>query len=234
MSSLSAGNAVWQREFDLSLGILHTVVSLQVLGGNHSSSDDLDGSRTSAMAPSHFIVQLRDGTGKCNISVLSVHVVCSTSRGITKPNTKVLDNICVLLNNFHAVKDLSSGLLHLTELVHVIPELRLGNNSVRSEDDHSVSLGVGMILGGSLSANHLVLLHDTGDSHLNEQNKKKVCEWTCFLDTKEYAPFLPGRLHPEDGFKLVDGEPRELEVNFRGDRCIDGLGEPKLTTTGEN
>jgi hypothetical protein len=49
--------------------------------------------------------------------------------------------------------------------MHVIPELRLGNNSVGCEEDHPVSLRVWGIIGGCLAAHNLKLLHYTSDSH---------------------------------------------------------------------
>lgn len=45
-----------QGELDLSLGELHAIDTLQVLGGNTSSSNDLNGTRASAVATSHFVV----------------------------------------------------------------------------------------------------------------------------------------------------------------------------------
>ncbi len=166
LSSLSAGNTVGKREFDSGLGELHAVGTLQVLSGNSRCSDDLDGSRARSVTSSHFIVQLRDSSGKGNISELTVHIVGTRSGVVTKPDTVVLNDSGVLLNDFNTVQDFTGGLLHLSKLVHVIPELGLCDNSVRGKDDHSVSLWVRDIVRGSLSAHHLELAHDSGNSHL--------------------------------------------------------------------
>ena len=97
------------------------------------------------------------------------------SRVVTKPDTVVLDDSVVLFDDLNAVQDFTGGLLHLSKLVHVIPELRLGNNSVRGEDDRSVCFWVRSIIGRGLSAHNLELFHDTGNSHLviycNEKEK---------------------------------------------------------------
>ena len=88
------------------------------------------------------------------------------SGAVTKPDSVVLDDSVVLFDDLDTVQDFTGGLLHLSKLVHVIPELRLGNNSVRGEDDHSVCFWVRSIIGRGLSAHNLELFHDTGNSHL--------------------------------------------------------------------
>lgn len=103
LSTLSACDTVGKRELDLGLGELHSIHTLQILGSYSGCSDDLDGSRTSAVTTSHFVVKLRDGTRQGNISVFSVHIVCTRSRGITKPDTIVLDNSVVLFHNLYTV-----------------------------------------------------------------------------------------------------------------------------------
>lgn len=166
LSALSTGNTVRKWELNLSLGELHTVDTLQVRIGNSGCSDDLDGSRAGTVATSHLVVKLGDSSSQRNVSELTVHIVCPRSRRITKPDSVVLDDAVVLLNNLDAVKDLTGSLLHFTELVHVVPEFRLGNHLVWGEDDHSVGLRVWNLIGGSLSAHHLVLTHNSSNSHL--------------------------------------------------------------------
>ena len=56
LSSLSAVDTVGKREFDIGLGELHAVRTLEVLGSDGCRSDDLDGSRASSVTSSHFIV----------------------------------------------------------------------------------------------------------------------------------------------------------------------------------
>ena len=56
LSTLSAGNTVGEGEFDVGLGELHPIETLQVLSGDNSRSDDLDGARASSVASGHFIV----------------------------------------------------------------------------------------------------------------------------------------------------------------------------------
>ena len=103
LSTLSAGDTVGKRELDLGLGELHTIHTPQILGSDSGCSNDLDGSRASTMTTGHFVVQLRDGTCQGDISVFSVHIVCTRSRVITEPDTIVLDNSVVLLHNLYTV-----------------------------------------------------------------------------------------------------------------------------------
>lgn len=53
--------------------------------------------------------------------------------------------------------DLSVGLLDLLQLSEVVPESRLGDNVVGSENSHSVELGGLLRLGGELSPDNGVL-----------------------------------------------------------------------------
>jgi hypothetical protein len=58
LSSLSTGDAVGKREFDIGLGELHSIGTLQVLSGDNCCSDDLNGARSRSVTAGHFIVQL--------------------------------------------------------------------------------------------------------------------------------------------------------------------------------
>ena len=154
-------------ELDLGRSVLHTIVTLQISRLDGSRTDDLNGTRTGPVSAGHLIVQLRDGACKLDVAKLAVHIVSSRSTVVTQPDAVVLDDTVVLLDEFDAIDNFTCGLLHLTELMHVVPELGLGNHLVGGKDDHTVGLGVGVIIGGSLSADHLVLLHESGDSHLD-------------------------------------------------------------------
>ena len=146
-----------QRKFDFGFGKLHGVGSLQVFGGDRRCADDLDGTRAGTVSTGHFVVKLRDSPGQRNISELTVHVVRARARRVAKPDTVVVDNASIFFFDLDAIQDFTRCLLHLAELVHVIPELGLCNHRIRCEDDHSVRFGIGVVLGGGFSAHHLVL-----------------------------------------------------------------------------
>lgn len=137
------------------------------------------------MSASHFIVELGDGSSELHVTELAVHIVSSRTAVVAQPDTVVLDDIGVLLNNLDTIQDFTCGLLHLTELMHVVPELGLGNHGVRGEDDHAVRFWVGVIIGGSLTADHLKLLHCSGDSHL---------DYCCLVGWMEGKVYLVGLL----------------------------------------
>lgn len=88
------------------------------------------------MARSHVAVALGDCTSDGQVSVLTVHVVSSRTGIVSQPDTEVLDlqrSLFVLAldrDNF------TSCLLELAELTQEIPETRLGNDVIWSEDDH--------------------------------------------------------------------------------------------------
>jgi len=152
-------NTVRKGELNILLGKLHAVGPLQVGSLDSGCPDDLNGPWACAVAPSHLVVQLRDGAGESEVTELAVHVVRARAGRVTEPDAIVLHSAGVLLMKFDTVKDLASGLLHLAELVEVVPELRLSDDRVRGEDDHAVGLWVGVLLGSTVAAHHLVLAH---------------------------------------------------------------------------
>jgi hypothetical protein len=165
LSAFSAGDAVRQGELDLGLGELCGVDAEEVLGGDLCRADDLYGAGAGTVSASHFVVELRDGAGELDIPELAVHVVRSRAGRVTQPNAVVLDDAAVLLHELDAVQDFTRRLLHLAELVHVVPEFRLGDRRVGGKDDHAVGLGVGVFLVGGVAADHLVLAHQSSNSH---------------------------------------------------------------------
>ena len=154
-----------EREPDVLLGKLSSIGPPKFTGTDRSSADDLDRPRTTTVTSSHLVIKLRHGSSELQVTVLAVHVVGSGARVVTEPDSVVLDGAGVLLDKLDAVKNLTSGLLHLTELTHEVPELGLGSHRVGGEDNHTVGLGVGVLLSGSLTADHLVLAHDSSSSH---------------------------------------------------------------------
>ena len=165
--SLSRGDSVRQRELDLGRGVKGPIRTLQISRLDGSGTDDLDGTRTSSVSTGHLIVQLTDGAREGHITELAVHIVGTRSTVITQPDAVVLDDPVVLFNKLNAVDNFTSGLLHLTELMHVVPELGLGNHRVGCKDDHAVGFWVGVFGGGSLAANHMILIHKSSDRHLD-------------------------------------------------------------------
>jgi hypothetical protein len=61
----------------------------------------LNGVSTGTMSSSHITIQLSNSASCSQISVLSVHVVCATSRVVTEPDCKIF-NFC-----WFSVKDLN-------------------------------------------------------------------------------------------------------------------------------
>ena len=167
---------MWQREFQVISNILHWVVTLQIFVSNNGCSDDSNGTRSGAVTTGHFIVQLAHSPCELNITEFAVHVVSSRTGIVTQPDSVVFDSVGVLFDQFNAVQNFTCGLLHLTELVHVVPELGFSNNTIWCEDDHAISLRVGVFLGGHVAADHLELLHQTSDSHAEKEKIQQSVE----------------------------------------------------------
>ena len=175
MKTLSTGNAVRKREFDGRFGKLHAVGASQILGSNCAGTNDLDGTRAGTVSTSHLVVKLGNSSNESDISEFTVHIVRSRSGRVAEPDSVILHNSGVLFNNLDTVKNFTGGGLHLTELMHVIPELGFGNHFVGGENNHTVCFRVWGIVSGSLTANHLILTHKSCNSHLLSL-KGKECE----------------------------------------------------------
>lgn len=74
------------------------------------------------------------------------------------------------MNNLYLVdvKNLAGGLLHLSDLMHEIPETRLGVDLVGSKDLHAVCRRIRIGIGGSLAADDLVETHLRKSQSLQE------------------------------------------------------------------
>mmetsp|Transcript_18687 Transcript_18687/g.38640 ORF Transcript_18687/g.38640 Transcript_18687/m.38640 type:complete len:208 (+) Transcript_18687:127-750(+) len=165
LTTLSRGDSVWQREFDFVTDKLHWVVTFQVFVCDNSRSDDSDRARSCTVSAGHFIVQLAHGANQFHITEFTVHIVRTRARIISQPDSVILHCSRVLFDQFDTVQDFTSSLLHLTKLVHVIPEFRFGNNGVGGENNHAVCLRVGVVVGSRVATDHLELLHHASDSH---------------------------------------------------------------------
>ena len=94
-----AKNAVRQRELDLRVVELKGIGALAILGGYGGGADDLDGLESSAVSASHVVIHGINGIVERHVTVLSVHVMCSTSRVVFDPDSIVLDIRRLLLGN---------------------------------------------------------------------------------------------------------------------------------------
>ena len=82
----------------------------------------LDGVSPGAVTSSHIAVALGHGGADCQVAVLTVHVVGSGPRVVSKPDAEVLDFEWLAFNDGLNADNLSGGLLELTELTEEIPE----------------------------------------------------------------------------------------------------------------
>lgn len=161
MSVLLRDNLSWsdKRETEVLVEELVSVVSLDLGILDDGSLDDLDVASHGSVSTSHVVVHLTDGTSESDISVLLVHIVSSASASVTEPDSEILDLSGGLVEDLSDIEDLSTGSLGLRQRLHVVPELRLGNNLVASEDLHSEDLGARVLGGGSSTTNKLVEVH---------------------------------------------------------------------------
>lgn len=153
---------------DLRIVELQRRDALAVSIGDGRSADDLDGLVAGSVTAGHVVVQVLNGTVEGGVSVLTVHIVGTGAGVVLHPDTEVLDVSAVLLGDLVDVEDLASGLLHLSHLMHEVPESGLGHDLIVSENLHSVGRRIFVGLRGGLSAHHLV------ESHLQDKFRKKA------------------------------------------------------------
>lgn len=113
---------------------------------------------TSAMAGSHVRVALCDCTSDGQVAVLTVHVVCTWTGIVSKPDSEVLDLQWSLLVLALHWDDLTSSLLELTQLTQEVPEAGLGYDVIRGEDDHLEQWWIWILFGRQFASDDLILL----------------------------------------------------------------------------
>ena len=124
----------------------------------------MNGVVVGAMVATHLHVQLADSTVDGGVPELLVHVVLTGTRLVLQHHAVGLDEVGSLLEDLHRCcwylmdrQDLALSALELLLGTHVIPELRLCHDLVRSEDSESEDGGVGVLLSGVAPAEHDVL-----------------------------------------------------------------------------
>lgn len=147
------------REAESLAEILVGVVSLDLSISDDRSLDDLDVASHSSVSTGHVVVHLSNSTSKCGISVLLVHIVCTTSASVSEPDSEVLNLSRMLLKDFSDVQDLTTSSLSLSQGLHIVPELRLSNNLVSSEYLHSENLRAGILGCWSSTTDQLEEVH---------------------------------------------------------------------------
>ena len=143
-------------------GELDNVATSAVLVEENASSNNLDGFTSSAMSSGHFLVHLGDSSAKGVVSVLLVHVDCTSSGQVTEEDSVVPDASGFLLEDLAGGDDLSLDLSDLVLTLHVIPELGTSNDWVAFKHSHSVQSWVWVSFAGQGTA------HDVELSNLNQ------------------------------------------------------------------
>ena len=104
-----------------------------------------------------------DGVGTGHLTELLVHVVGSRTRVIAKPDAKVLHLEGLLLGDLGEGDNLTSRALDLFQLAEKVPEARFGDDFIAGKDAHLVELRGGLLGGGELAADDLVLVNHPED-----------------------------------------------------------------------
>ena len=134
-------DSVWQWELQVLGQVLLDVLSLDVVSlFQFNDLQDVDRSKSSSVSSSQVLVHGFNGTDSGNISVFFVHVVDTRSGVVSDPDTEGLDLGWLGFSDDVNGNNFTGGLLDLVQLLQEVPVTRLGNNSVRSKDSHTVQL----------------------------------------------------------------------------------------------
>lgn len=110
------------------------------------------------MARCHISIALSDCTSDGQVTVLTVHVVCTRTRIVTQPDAEILDLLGRALVLALDRDNLTGCLLEFAQLAEEIPEAGLGDNVVGCEDDHLEQRRVLLLFRWQLAADDLVFL----------------------------------------------------------------------------
>lgn len=112
----------------------------------------------STVASSHVSVTLGHSPRYTEVTVFPVHVVCTGTRVITKPDTKVLNFNWRLFGHMFNRDDFSGSLLELLQLTQEVPKTRFRHNLIGSEDSHFIERSGGLLFCGQFAPDNFVLL----------------------------------------------------------------------------
>ena len=110
------------------------------------------------MLTSEVDVKLTNGAAEGVGSVFLVHVDGVGTGQVSEVDAVVLDVVGILLEDLAGGDDLALDLADLVLALHVVPELRPGEDGVTGEHAHSEELGVRVLLCGKGSAYDVELL----------------------------------------------------------------------------
>mmetsp|Transcript_8627 Transcript_8627/g.18937 ORF Transcript_8627/g.18937 Transcript_8627/m.18937 type:complete len:204 (+) Transcript_8627:99-710(+) len=147
------------RELQLRVVHLLDVVAPARGGRDRRGVDDLDGARVGTVAAGHLGVELADGAVDGDVAVLLVHVVRVGAGLVAQPDAVVLHLVRALVEELVDGEQLAAALLGLVELLHEVPEARLGQDLVLGEEAHPVDLGHRVLGRRGRAAHNLVLVH---------------------------------------------------------------------------
>ena len=80
------------------MSVHDVLVSLEVLIFNDGSLDDLDGTITSTVSTSHFLIALLNSSEESIVTIFLVHVVSTGTRVVSQPDTVVLHFLIGFVN----------------------------------------------------------------------------------------------------------------------------------------
>ena len=148
-----------ERIMDLGVEELLSSLPTHLLGSDLLHIDDVDAGGTSTVVRSHIVVHLLDSTAASSVTVLLVDVVSAVKTVVAQEDGEVLHGVGTTLSELVAGKNLTGSGLHLAHLREEVPEARLGDDLVSSEDTHAVDLLLSLVSGDALTANNDVFLH---------------------------------------------------------------------------
>merc|ERR1719325_260191 len=144
-----------RRELDLRVVHLLDKRSAGLASFDGLNANNLNAVGTGSVTGSHIPVAGSHGGRNCQVTVFTVHVVGTRPRIVSEPDSKVLDFKRFLFSDFFNTDNLAGSFLEFPQLTQEIPKSRFGDNSVWSENSHTVQRSLGFILRWQFTANNL-------------------------------------------------------------------------------
>lgn len=91
-------------------------------GFKGAGSHDLNRRLANSVTRRQFSVHLLNGAAQSQITVLLVHIVCSTTGVVTELHSEILDVVGVLFEDLMNFADLSVGFFDPLQKGHVVPK----------------------------------------------------------------------------------------------------------------
>lgn len=145
----------WSNRFAFGIPVLECTDT----SGYHSSVDDLNGAEAGTMTSGQVLIHLIHGTTQSCVTELFVHIMRATATIVTDGNSKILDDIRVLLSDLIYTQNFPRRAFKLVHLMQKVPKSTLGLHLILGKQTHAVDLRRRVSFGRELAPYDMEVAH---------------------------------------------------------------------------